>query len=100
MQEKWLNIGKNSKLYGILICPIFISTPSSASALKVNNGNQSPGSQWRGQDRVKLLQSPVLRELLLFHISGDFLEEVIHKTAFIKADMEVTQCEEYFFWVC
>lgn len=65
--------------------------PSSISALKTN----IPESQWksaaiRGGKR-KLLQSPILRELSLFDLSGGPLEGPAQKAVFTLQDLELAQ---------
>ena len=69
-QEKWLNLGKNSELRGILTCPI--PNPFLPSllvvALKINTlaitmRNSSLAATGKDRMKLELSQSPIPREL-------------------------------------
>lgn len=74
-----VNLHKNTQLYGILTCSNTTHTPfpSSMVVLKTracNHGkNQQPSQHWRSQMNWELFQSPILRELSLFDLSGSSL---------------------------
>lgn len=99
LEEKWLNLGKKNEFCGVLNLPCFYSAlPSSAIALK----NQEPIITVKtrilvatrgGRKGLKLLQSPILRELLPYDISGDSLEDLTSKAIFIWLDLKLAQCK-------
>lgn len=88
INEKWLNLGKNSKLCGILICcipfpPILFN---STVSLKTNSlhswQNKQPSSHRKGQKGARVPLKLILRELSLFNMSGRFYFE--HSLYFIS----------------
>lgn len=71
MQEKWLNLSKNSELCGILICPIPIF-PSLQLHGNLENQNpaitvktSSPLGPWRGQNAVGAPLKPHLQRIVI-----------------------------------
>lgn len=71
IQEKWLNLSKNSKLCGILTCPTLIPTLSSVITLKNTHWHSQ---DWREQNRVRPLSKLYPKELSIFDLSGGFLK--------------------------
>lgn len=64
-KKKWLNLGKNSKLYGIFTCLIPIPlVPALLQPWQTSSQswlNQCPCSYWWGRTEIKLLKSLILR---------------------------------------
>ena len=96
IQEKHLNLSKNSKLCGILICLTPISPPQLCRSLE--NKQPTITVKTRGLAATKgnrigleLLQSPICRELSLFVLSGGSLEELTWKAVLIWLDLQLNQ---------
>lgn len=67
IQEKWLNLIENSKLCGILTCPIPNHlSPAWRLVLKTDrcnhNENQHPGKHWRGRNGLELFPNLIPRK--------------------------------------
>ena len=82
MQEKWLNLSKNSELCGILTCFIpIVPYPQLHGNLEIQKPaiivkTSTLAATGGGRMRLVFLQSPILRELSLFDISGDSVEDL------------------------
>ena len=88
IQEKWLNLSKNSELCIAFYLALF---PFFSLQLHSSLGHQQPPvmvktsnleATGRGRTRLELLHSPVPRKLSLFDLSGGSLKDLILKTIF------------------
>ena len=93
IQEKHLNLSKNSKLCGILMCFTPIPLPQLCRSLE----NKQPTimvkisclAATKGNRKgLELLQRPTVRELSLFVLSGGSLKELTSKAVFIWLDLQ------------
>lgn len=96
IQEEWLNLGKNSKLCGILTCSTLIPTLSSVITLKNTRWHSQ---DWREQNRVRPLSKLYPKELSTFDPSSGSLEYFTQKPC-LYLTSELCSVKSLFVYVC
>lgn len=94
IQEKHLNLSKNSKFCGVLICftpvplpPLCRSLENKQPIITVKiSGQAATKGNGKGSER---LQRPTVRELSLFVLSGGSLQELTSAAVFIWLDLQL-----------
>lgn len=87
-QEKWLHVGKNSELCGVLTCTL-LPFSSSPSAAEINRLHFHTGGR-----RLKVFQSFIPKAQSLFDLTGHSLEDCTVKAYFYSISLELAQCQK------